>query len=81
MELENLENLIDLTISTEQGFLFNQLSKDTTDRPNVDSQTVLLLTQQYLRSSIPQCFNFMSEGLDGDTKGSSKSEVRDFQHS
>ena len=81
MELEDLEDLVDFAISTKQCFFLDQLSKDTTDRPNVNSQTVLFLTQQYLWSTIPQSFNFMSEGLDGDAKGSSESEIRNFEHS
>lgn len=65
MELENLEDLIDFTVSTEHRLLFHQLSKDAADCPDIYTQTVLLLPEENLRSSVPKSLNLMSESLDG----------------
>ena len=45
MELEDFEYLIDLTITTKEWLFLNEFSKDTSDCPNVDSQTILSLSQ------------------------------------
>ena len=65
MELENLENLIDFTVSTEHRLLFHELSEDASDCPDIYTQAVLLLPEENLRSSIPKSLNLMSESLDG----------------
>jgi len=79
VKLKNLENLIDFAISTEKRFLFKQLSKDTSYCPDIYTQTVLLLAEQDLRSAVPESFYLMSERFDWQTKGSSKSEISNFQ--
>ena len=65
MELENLENLIDFTVSTEHRLLFHELSEDASDCPAIHTQTVLLLPEEDLRSSVPKSLNLMGESLDG----------------
>lgn len=65
MELENLEDLIDFTVSTEHRLLFHELSEDASDCPDIYTQAVLLLPEENLRSSIPKSLNLMSESLDG----------------
>jgi hypothetical protein len=45
VELEDLEDLIDLTVPTEESLLLHQLREDTPHCPNVYSQTVLLLAE------------------------------------
>ena len=80
VELEDFEDLIDLAITTEQRFLFDQLSKNTTNCPYIHPQTILPLPQQYLRSSIPQGLNLMGECLDGQSKSAGKSKISNFQY-
>lgn len=81
MVLEDLEDLVDLAIAAEERFLFDELSEDTTDGPNIHSQAVLPLSQQNLRSPVPQGLDLMGQGLDGYAKGAGKSKIRNFKHS
>ncbi len=50
-------------------------------RPNVNPQTVLLLSKQDLRCSVPKCFNLVSKGFDWETKSSCESEISNFKSS
>lgn len=79
MELEDLEDLVNLRISTEKGLLLHKLSEDAANGPDVDSQTVLLLSQQHFRCTVPESFDFVSERLDGETEGASESKISDFE--
>ena len=65
MELEDLKDLIDLTIPTEHWLLFHQLSEDAANCPDIHTQTVLLLPKENFRSSIPKSLNFMGESFNG----------------
>ena len=44
MVLENLEDLIDLAIACEKRLSFDHFSENTSDRPNINSKTVLFLS-------------------------------------
>jgi hypothetical protein len=79
--LEDLEDLVDLAIPAEERFLFDELGEDASDGPNIHSQAVLPLSQQNLRSPIPEGLDLMGERLDGYAKGAGKSEIRNFKHS
>lgn len=81
MELENLEDLVDLAVSHEQGLLLNQLSKNAAHSPDVDSQTVLALSEEDLWGSVPEGFDLVGEGLNWNAKSAGKSKVCDFQDS
>jgi hypothetical protein len=65
VELENLEDLIDFTVSTEHRLLFHELSEDASDCPDIYTQAVLLLPKENLGSSVPKSLNLMSESLNG----------------
>ena len=65
MELENLEDLIDFTVSTEHRLLFHELSEDASDCPDIYTQAVLLLPKENLGCSVPKSLNLMGESLDG----------------
>ena len=79
MELEDFENLVNFAVSIEHGFLFNQLSKDAADCPNINTKAILLLTQQNFWSSIPQSLDFMGKCFDGNSESSGQSKVSYFQ--
>ena len=79
MELENLEDLIDLAVSTEERFLFSELGEDAANSPDINSETILFLSEQNFGCSIPECLNLMSESLDGKGKGACKSKVSNFE--
>jgi hypothetical protein len=81
VELEYLENLIDFAIPTEERFLFSQLCEDAANCPDINSQTVLLLSEQNFGGSVPEGLDLMREGFDGKTEGSGESEVSDFEGS
>jgi hypothetical protein len=65
VELENLKDLIDFTVSTEHRLLFHELSKDASDCPDIYTQAVLLLPKENLGCSVPKGLNLMGESLDG----------------
>lgn len=81
MELENFENLVDLAVAHEQSLLLNQLSKNTADCPDIDSETILALAQKDFGGAIPESFDFVREGLNWNAKSAGKSKVCDFQDS
>lgn len=81
MELENLEDLIDLTISTEERLFLSQLSENAAYCPDVNSKAVLFLTKQNFGGTIPESLNLMSECFNGKREGSSKSEICNFESS
>lgn len=79
MELEYFENLIDFGVAIEHRLLFDQLCENTTDCPNINTETVLLLAKEHLRGSVPQSLNLMSESLNRNAEGSSESEISNFE--
>lgn len=79
MELEDLEDLINLAVSTEESLLLSQFSEDASNGPNIDSQTVLLLAEQNFGCPVPKSLNLMGEGLDGQTEGTGKSKVSNLE--
>ena len=64
--MEYLEDLIDFTVSAEEGLLLGQLGKDAANGPDVNSQAVLLLPEQNFGGPVPKGFNFMSKSFDGE---------------
>ena len=77
-DFENLKDLVDFTISSEQRTTLCHFSKDTTSRPQINSKRVCLLAKKDFRASVPKCDNFVSVGLDGQSKGTGKSEISQF---
>jgi hypothetical protein len=67
-DFENFEDLVDLTITREQRPSLCHLSEDAASTPEINSQTVSLLTQQNLGAAVPERHHLMSVGLDGQTK-------------
>lgn len=80
MKMEYFEDLVDLTVSTEERLLFNELGKDAADCPYIHTQTILPLPQKYLWRSIPQSLNLMRECLDRQAKSAGKSKICNFQY-
>lgn len=75
MELKDFENLVYFWVPIEHRFLFNKFSKNASDCPDINSQTVLFLSKKNLWGSVPKGFYFMSERLDGYSESSCKSKV------
>ena len=78
MELEDLEDLIYLGVTHEEGTLLDQLSEDAADSPHVHTKGVLLLAKEDLGGSVPQSLDLVGECLDGDREGSGETEVTDL---
>lgn len=68
--LEYLEDLINFTVSHKEGLLLSHLRKDASGRPQVDTQRVMLLTQQNFRASIPQGNHLMGISLNREAESS-----------
>lgn len=75
LHLEDLEDLVDFRVASEECFSLRHFCENTSDRPNIDRSGILFLTEQDLWCSVPESDNFMSVSLDWETKGSSQSEI------
>ncbi len=71
MELENLKNLINFTISVKHRLLLYEFCENATDCPDIHAQAVLLLSEENLRSSVPKRLNLVGQCLDWYSKSSS----------
>jgi hypothetical protein len=79
VELENLKDLVDLTIPAEHGLFLHQFGKDASDRPDIDSEAVLLLPEENLGRPVPEGLDLVREGLDGQAEGAGESEVGNLE--
>ena len=78
MELEDLENLIYLGVTHEEGTLLDQLSEDTSDGPHVHTKGVLLLAEEDLGGSVPESLDLVGQCLDGNRECSGETKVADL---
>lgn len=76
---EDLEDLVNLRITGEQGLACAHLGEDTTDRPHIDTGRVLTTAKQDLRRTIPQCDDLVGVSAEWNTKGASETEICQFQ--
>ena len=81
VELENLEYLINFTVTAEERLLFDKLSKDASNCPDIHTQTVLPLSKEDFRCAVPEGLNLMCESLDGNSKSARKPKICNFEHS
>lgn len=56
---EDLEDLVDLRITGEQGLASTHFGKNATDRPHVHTSRVLTTTQKNLRGTVPEGNNLV----------------------
>ena len=73
--LEYLEDLINFTVAHEEWLLLSHFCKNTSGRPQVHTQRVMLLTQQNFRASIPQGNHLMGISLNWEAESSGQTEV------
>jgi hypothetical protein len=76
---EDLEELVDLGVSGEQGALGDHLSQDGAHRPGVHGQGVGLAAQQDLGRAVPQGDHLVGEGADRGHEGARQAEVSQLQ--
>jgi hypothetical protein len=75
MKSKNLKDLINFRVSHKQWLLFDHLCKNATNRPDINTKRVLLLSQEDFRSSVPKGFDFMGQSTNRYTEGSSKTKI------
>jgi hypothetical protein len=78
-EFEDLEELTDFGVTTEEDLAASEFSHDATDRPQINSGAVVLLTKEDFRGAVPEGDDFVSVGVHGDLEGASKAEVSDLE--
>ena len=81
MELEDLEDLINFTITTEKRFLLDELGKNASNCPDIHSKTILFLAKEHLWRPVPQSLNLMGQSFNWNAECSSKSEVSNLHGS
>ena len=80
MELEDLKDLVDFTITTKEGLFLDELSKDASHCPDIHAETVLPLAQQDLWRAVPEGLNLMREGLNWNSKSAGEAKISNFEH-
>jgi len=73
--LENLKDLVNLTVTREQGATLSHLSKNAASGPQINSQRVGFLAEQDLRASVPECNHLVGVGFDRQAKGTGQTEI------
>lgn len=81
VKLENLKDLIDFTVTAEERLLLDKLSKDASNCPDIDAQTVLPLPKEHFGCAVPEGLNLMGESLYGNSKSARKAKICNFEHS
>ena len=76
---EDLEELIDLRVSGEEGPLCHHLNEDGTDSPDINGWRVRLGTEEDLGWPVPECDYLVCEWSDGGAERSGKPEVRELE--
>jgi len=74
-DLEDFLKLVAIVGTSKKRLSVDNLSEDASDRPNVHRSRVILGTKQNIRSSVPKGYDFVSEILDRDSKGSGQAEI------
>ena len=74
-DAEDLEDLVDLTVTHEKRPLLQHLGKDATRAPDVDAERVVLRTKQDLGASVPEGDDLVSVCLDRESEGSGQAEI------
>ena len=78
-QLEYLVQLVLLALAAEQRRHVDEFSKDAADRPDVDVRRVLLLPEQELGGSVPECDDNGRVVLQGRPVLSRQAEVSHLQ--
>ena len=70
MELEDFKDLVDFRITHKKRSFLDQLSKDTTNGPHVNTKRVFFFSEKDLRGSVPKSFYFMGQRFDWNSESS-----------
>ena len=78
-DAEDLEQLVHLRVSREQGSLGGHLCEDRADGPHVHGQGVGLASEEDLGRAVPESHHLVSEGADGGNEGPGQAEIGQLQ--
>jgi len=73
--LEDLKDLVNFTVTSEERTALGHLRKDAASRPEINTEGVGLLAEQNFRASVPKCNYLMGVGLNGQTEGTGETKV------
>lgn len=76
---ENLEDLVNLRVAREERLASSHLCEDASDRPHVDTRTVLASTEQDLGRPVPESDNFVSIGTERDTECAGETKITNLE--
>jgi len=80
VELKNLKDLIDFTVSTKECFFLDEFSKDASNCPDIHAEAVLPLAEQNLWRAVPEGLDLMREGLNWNSKSAGEAKISNFEH-
>lgn len=72
---EYLEDLIDLTVTGEQGAPLSHFSENAPSGPEVHSEAVRLLAEEDLGAAVPECDHLVRVRLDREAEGPCEAEI------
>jgi hypothetical protein len=72
---EDLEDLVNLGITSEQRLARAHLGEDAADGPHINTSRVLAATEQNLRRTVPQRDDLVGVSAERHTKGSRESKI------
>ncbi len=78
-EFEDLEELADFGVTTEEDLAAGEFSHDATDGPEIDGRGVVLLTEENFGGAVPEGDDLVSVGVHGDLEGAGETEVGDLE--
>ena len=78
-EFEDLEELTDFSITTEENLTAAEFSHDAANGPHVDGGRIVLFTEEDFGGAVPEGDDFVSVGVHGDLEGTSKAEVSNLE--
>lgn len=76
---EDLEDLVNLGITSEQRLARAHLGEDAADGPHIDAGGVLAATEQNLRGAVPQRDDLVGVCAERHTEGSREPEIRELE--
>ena len=76
---EDLEDLVDLGVTREEGLAGSHLGEDAPNGPHVDTGRVLATTKQNFGRAVPESNYFVGVSAERNTEGASQTEIGQLQ--
>lgn len=71
--------LIVVVFTAEEGDTGDHFGEDTAAGPDVDGGCVGTGAEKDVRCAVPECYNLIGEGVDGNTEGARKTKIAQLQ--